>query len=265
VVSELGPLTITGTRALLATPLLLLLARLSPGALPPFTRADYMAFALLSLTGLVGNTTLWFWGIQYTTASTAGILGASAPVVVAVAAALWLGDPLSRRNLAGIVVTVAAVLLVLSRGSPKVLMTFSFNRGDLIILASQVIWIAYTLFSRASATRLAPVTVQAGAHIVSCIILTPLALFERPWESLPRASWIALGVVLYGAVPVTLGHLWFYQAIRVVGAGPAATFMNLTPFLVIGFAWALGEPVRWYHLVGAMAVIAGVVLATSRR
>jgi drug/metabolite transporter (DMT)-like permease len=41
--------------------------------------------------------------------------------------------------------------------------------------------------------------------------------------------------------------------------------MNLTPFLVIGFAWALGEPVRWYHLVGAMAVIAGVVLATSRR
>jgi drug/metabolite transporter (DMT)-like permease len=41
--------------------------------------------------------------------------------------------------------------------------------------------------------------------------------------------------------------------------------MNVIPFLVLGLSWLmLGEPIRWCHLVGACAVIGGVVL-TSRR
>ena len=42
-------------------------------------------------------------------------------------------------------------------------------------------------------------------------------------------------------------------------------FTNLTPFVVIALsAFMLGEAIRWYHLVGATVVLAGVVLATAR-
>jgi drug/metabolite transporter (DMT)-like permease len=82
---------------------------------------------------------------------------------------------------------------------------------------------------------------------------------------LVRAGWAGWGVVLYCAFPVTLGHLWFYQCIRVVGPGRASVFANLIPFLVIGLSWAiLGDPIRWYHIVGATVVLAGVVLTTVR-
>jgi drug/metabolite transporter (DMT)-like permease len=41
--------------------------------------------------------------------------------------------------------------------------------------------------------------------------------------------------------------------------------MNLVPFLVLGLSWLmLGEPIRWYHLVGAAGVIARVALSTRR-
>lgn len=262
---ELGPLTLTATRALIAAPLLLAAARLSRGALPALTRRDYRIFTVISLTGLVGNTTVWYWGLKYTSPVAAGILGASAPVVVALVAAAWLRDRLSPLNVLGIVVTVLAVVLTIARGSFEVLRTLSFNKGDLIILGSQVAWVSYTLYGRANTSALPTVTLQAGAHVVSALVLVPLALFERPWESLARASWLGWGVILYSAGPITLGHLWYYQGIRVVGAGRAAVFMNLIPFLVIGLSWLLlGEPVRWYHAVGASAVIAGVVLATRR-
>jgi drug/metabolite transporter (DMT)-like permease len=53
--------------------------------------------------------------------------------------------------------------------------------------------------------------------------------------------------------------------VRVVGAGRAAVFTNLTPFVVIALsALTLGEPIRWYHLAGATVVLAGVVPATSK-
>jgi len=109
------------------------------------------------------------------------------------------------------------------------------------------------------------VTIRAGAHVVSAALLLPLALAVEGWTPLARAGWPGWGVVLYGAFPVTLGHLWFYQGIRTVGAGRAAVFTNLIPFLVIGLSWGiLGELIRWYHAVGATVVIAGVVLTTRR-
>jgi len=262
---ELGPLTLTGVRAALITPVLLALSRLAEGGLPPLKRRDREAFIVLSLTGLVGNTTVWFWGMKYTNPINAGILGAAAPVVVAVLGAVWLRDRLSAGNLGGIVLTVVAVLLTLSHGSLERLATLAFNRGDLLILTSEIGWISYTLYSRALTSRLEPVTVLAGAHVISTLVLAPLVLLVDGWRPLAQASWAGWAVLLYGAFPVTLGHLWYYQAVRAVGAGRAAVFTNLVPFLVIGLSWTiLGEAVHWYHLVGASMVIAGVGLAARR-
>jgi drug/metabolite transporter (DMT)-like permease len=72
-------------------------------------------------------------------------------------------------------------------------------------------------------------------------------------------------VILYAAGPLTLGHVLYYKGVSVVGAGRAAIFMNLIPFLVIGLSWLfLGERVYWYHLVGATRPSAGWRLATSK-
>ena len=67
------------------------------------------------MLALTGNSTLWYTGLRYTSPANAGILGAAAPVVVALAASAWLRERLSRINLVGITLTTAAV--VIARGS----------------------------------------------------------------------------------------------------------------------------------------------------
>ena len=263
--AELGPLTLASLRALIAAPLLLLAARLLEGPLPPLARRDLTAVIVLGVTGFVGNSTLWYTGMRFTTPANAGILGAAAPVVVALAASGWLRERLSPVNLAGISLTMAAVVLTIAQGSVQVLLTLSANRGDVIILVSQLLWVAYTLYSRANRSGFSPLVMLAGAHLVAAGLLLPLALLERPWQSLPAASRVAVVVVLYSALLGTPAHLAFYQAVRTVGPGRAAVFTNLIPFLVLGFSWLLvGEPIRWYHWLGALGVIAGVALTTRR-
>ena len=260
--ADLGPVTLTGFRTLLAAPLLLVVARLTAPLSRPLGRADYVAFLVLGLSGLVANTTVWYLGLKHTTAVNAGIVGASSPIFIAVTAALVLGDRLTPRNWAGIGLSVLAVLLTVAKGSVAVLLEFTVNRGDLLILLSQSAWIVYSLYSRAAASTLPPVWIMAGANVVGGIVLVPLALLtERPWED--WQAWRAWLVVLYGAVPITLGHLWFYQVIRVLGAGPTVTFLNLMPFAVLALSWALlGETIHAYHVAGAALVAAGVYLAT---
>jgi drug/metabolite transporter (DMT)-like permease len=260
---ELAPLTLTGVRALVAAPLLLGMARLTAPLQRPLVRRDYVAFAVLGMTGLVANTTVWYWGLAHTTALNAGILGAASPIFVAVGAALLLGDPLSPRNWLGITLSVLAVLVTVSKGSVEVLTSLAFNRGDLLILLSHTAWVTYSLYSRAAASTLAPVWIMAGAHTVAAVILVPLAAaLEQPWR-VWNAAPVGWAVVLYGAIPVTLGHMWFFAVIRRIGPGRAAIFLNLMPFVVIALSRLIvGEPVHGYHLVGAALVMAGVYLAT---
>lgn len=263
--AEVGPLTLAASRALIAAPLLVLASRLLEGPLPPLARRDLTAVVVLAVTGFVGNSTLWYIGMRYTNPANAGILGAAAPVVVALAAAAWLRERLSTTNLIGIVLTTLAVVLTVARGSIDILLTLSANRGDLIILASQLLWVIYTLYSRANLSTFSPLQMLAGAHVVAAGLLVPLALLERPWRGFASASWLAYTVILYSALLGTPAHIGFYQAVRTVGPGRAAVFMNLMPFLVLGLSWLLlGQTIRWYHVVGACGVIAGVVLTTRR-
>lgn len=260
---ELGPITMSALRTLIAAPLLVLVSRLLEGPLPPLARRDLIAVVVLAVSGFVGNSALWYVGMRGTSPANAGILGAASPVVVALAAATWLRERVSPVNLVGIGLTMLAVLLTIAQGSFHVLLTLSVNRGDVIILLSQSMWVVYTLYSQANLSTFSPLQMLAGAHVVAAGLLLPLALVERPWQALAHASWVGFSVVLYSALLGTPAHVAYYQAVRTVGPSRAAVFMNLIPFLVLGLSWLmLGEPIRWYHWVGAIGVIGGVALTT---
>jgi drug/metabolite transporter (DMT)-like permease len=123
------------------------------------------------------------------------------------------------------------------------------RRAYALLLLVTVLWAGNFPFGKLALNELGPFTLTA----------------ERPWASLAQASVVGWGVILYAAGPLTLGHVLYYRGVSVVGAGRAAIFMNLIPFLVIGLSWLfLGERVYWYHLVGATAAIAGVGLVTTK-
>jgi drug/metabolite transporter (DMT)-like permease len=187
---ELGPVTMSARRALVAAPLLVLVSRLLEGPLPRLARRDLIAVVVLAVSGFVGNSALWYVGLRWTSPANAGILGAASPVVVALAAAAWLRERVSPVNLAGIGLTLAAVLLTIAQGSPRTLLTLSVNRGDVIILVSQSLWVVYTLYSRANLSTFSPLQMLAGAHVVAAGLLLPMALVERPWQAFAHASWV---------------------------------------------------------------------------
>src|SRR5262249_45166460 len=68
-----------------------------------------------------------------------------------------------------------------------------------------------------------------------------------------------LGQGILGAV----AHIWWYEAVRVVGPSQAAIFTNLQPIIGIVLApLLLGERIGVWHVVGTLFVLAGVGLTT---
>jgi hypothetical protein len=103
---------------------------------------------------------------------------------------------------------------------------------------------------------------MAGAYVVGGFVLVPLSLLvARPWEH--WQTWIGWPVVLYGAVPITLRHLWLYSVVRTPGASRTVTFLSLMPFAAVGRSWALvaRQSTRTAWLARRWSVT-GVYLAT---
>ena len=213
---------------------------------------------VLGLSGLVANTTVWYLGLKYTTALNAASWGRRLRLL-AVSVALSLGTG-SARALAGDRAQrgggarhggqgPAAVLS--PRGEPR--------RPD--HLASQSAWVLDRATAVAARSTPATGVDHGGRQRGGRPGAGALSLLERPWEH--WRAWTGWLVVLYGALPITLGHLWFYQVIRTLGAGRTVTFLNLMPFAVLALSWLLvGETLHAYHVAGAALVAAGVYLAT---
>ena len=260
-----GPITLTALRTVLATGVLLWYVRFSYQTWPSVGAGDLRIFLTLALTGLVTNTTLWYYGLHRTLAINAAILGAMGPVFVALLSATWLRERLSRLNVLGILISSAGVVLTVTRGSVRALLDLDLHPGDFFILAGQSIWAVYSVYARQVSRRFPPTVITAGTYIVSAAFLVPLSLIERPWTAVPHLTLGAVVAILYAATLVTVSHIWFYWGIRVVSAAVASLTVNLIPFEVLAVSWLLlGEPVTWAHVVGALVVIAGVVLATRR-
>lgn len=260
-----GPITLTALRSVLATVVLLWYVRFTFQTWPSIAWPDVKVFIVLALTGLVTNTTLWYYGLHRTLAINAAILGAMGPVFVGLLSATWLRERLSPVNVLGILVSSAGVVLTVTRGSLRALLDLDLHTGDFFILAGQAIWAAYSVYARQVSRQYPPTVITTGSYIVSSAVLAPLSLLERPWLSLPQATLGTVLAVLYAATLVTVSHIWFYWGIRVVSAPVASLTVNLIPFEVLAVSWLLiGEPVTWAHLVGALVVIGGVLLATRR-
>ena len=258
-----GPLTLSALRATLATGVLLWYVRFTHQTWPSVSAGDLRIFVTLALTGLVTNTTIWYYGMHRTLAINAAILGAMGPVFVALLSATWLRERLSRLNLLGILVSSAGVVLTVTRGSVKALLDLDLHPGDFFILVGQGIWAVYSVYARQVSRRYSPAVVTAGTYIVSAVFLVPLSLIERPWTALPHVTPGIVVAILYAASLVTVSHVWFYRGLRVVSAPVASLTVNLLPFQVLALSWLLlGEPVTWAHVAGALVVIAGVLLAT---
>ena len=110
-----------GARALFAVPLLLLVSRLLEGPLPPLARRDYRGFAVLSLSGFVGNTALWYGGLRLHEPGQRGNPGRGRPGGDVARGGSVLRERVSPVNLAGIGLTLVAVLLTITQGSLRAL------------------------------------------------------------------------------------------------------------------------------------------------
>ncbi|MBZ2172304.1 DMT family transporter [Nitratidesulfovibrio sp. SRB-5] len=260
-----GPFSAAFLRFAMATGLLFWYVRRREGALPRLTSPGMHGWAgvlLLGATGVFAYNALFFTGLATVPASRAAVIVTNNPIAIAVGAALFLGEPLSRRKLAGILLSVGGAVIAITRGNPLTLFSSALSWGDVALLGCLASWAAYSLLGKVVMRALSPLAAVTWSCAVGTVMLLPFALHEGLWTALPEypaALWIAAAYL--GVFGTVLGFTWFYEAVKEIGAGRAGVFINFVPLTAIVCAWAmLGEALPVSLLLGAALVTCGVFI-----
>ena len=137
------PITLNFLRWALAFALLLPLAHrvLRPGGpLWPHWRR----YAVLGLLGVGCYNALQYLALQTSTPINVTLVGSSMPVWMLALGTLCFGAPVTRRQLAGALLSMCGVLLVLSRGEWAQLLALRLVPGDLFMLLATASWALYS-------------------------------------------------------------------------------------------------------------------------
>ncbi len=260
VVGQVSPISLTFSRwfcaAFLLVPLAWMLERVSWRR----ALAEWRLHALQSALGLVGFTLLLYWALGFTTPMTAAVISAANPAMIALAAALFLGNKLGAARIVGLVLSFTGALVVLSGGSIARVIENGFNPGDLLVVAAMLVWTAYTLVGRRLTTP--PVTATAVQAVFAVILLAPFVLIFGLQLPTDAAGFAGLAyIVLFPSVGAYA--LWNLGA-RSLGPARAGVFLNLLPVFTVLISVLLGQELTPALIGGGALVVAGIWL-TSRR
>ncbi|MBC3916331.1 DMT family transporter [Undibacterium sp. CY18W] len=231
---------------------------------------NWQRYAVLGLLGVGLYNALQYLALQSSSPINVTLVAASMPVWMLIVGSLFFQAKVTRWQLAGAAISIAGVLLVLSRGELAQLLALRLVPGDLFMIIATIAWSLYSwLLTRGDDGELRNHWADFLLAQVSFGVLWSAAFSAAEWTLMkPTIHWnpmlfAALAFVAIG--PAVIAFRCWGLGVQRVGPNVAAFFNNLTPlFAALMSAAFLGESPHLFHVVAFACIVGGIVLSSRR-
>lgn len=233
-----------------------------------FSRRDWRGFAVLSAWVSLTLVTQ-FVGTDLTTASEGALVTVLTPVATFALGVAVLGERVSARKTAGMLVALGGTGVVLASRYDLAALGAGALSGAALLVVASVGWAAYTVWGKrlvreysaletATYSTLLAVPMTGAAAAVE-LAVTDVALAASDF-SLPT-----VGAVLYLGVGAT-AVAWYcwYKGVEYVDTGTVAVYFFAQPLVGAGLgALLLGEPLTAGFVAGGAIMAAGIYVVST--
>lgn len=213
----------------------------------------------------LGFFTFQAFGLRRIPSAEAGILSASAPVLTAILAALFIREKTNGKQFVSIGVSVLGVVYIAWMQGGRV--DSAHTTGMILILLSCLCSAGYTICNRVlvrsfhaaeitSALMLSGAVLFSGAAVAKHASHGTLTTMFEPLRDAP----FVLAILYLGIFASLMTTILASLILKRIGSSQLVIFFNLATVvsIVAGYLF-LGEEIHDYHILGTAMIIAGVV------
>jgi drug/metabolite transporter (DMT)-like permease len=239
--------------------------------------ARWPHLALLGLLGVGSFNSFQYLALRTSTPLNVTLIAASMPLWMMLTGLLLYRARPSGRDLVAAALSLAGVVVVLTRGQPLAIGQLQFVPGDWLILIAITCWSIYSWqLARPPASMRGdarPPWDWAEFLLVQVVFGLALGWIAAAGEALawterPAVQWgwtLALALVYLATGPSLVAYRAWGVGVARTGPAMAALFSNLTPlFAAVMSGAVLGSWPEPYHLAAFALIVAGILASALR-
>jgi drug/metabolite transporter (DMT)-like permease len=259
---DLAPMTVVWLRFMIGLPVLAVaMVRRRELALP--APRDMLTFAVLGFLGITFHQWLQANGLVTARATTTAWIVATIPVFIVLLGRFFLKEKLGWGRTIGIVLAALGVVLVVSRGDLKLLVSGQFGtKGDFLVLISAVNWALFSVLSRNALGRHPASRMMFYVMAFACLFNTFFFLAgPEPAELLRMTPFTWTAVAFLGLFCSGLAYIFWFDALKALPVSQAGAFLYIEPLVAMAVAAVvLKESMTIPSLAGGAVILLGVWL-----
>lgn len=226
-----------------------------------FTRKQTFQALAVGLVGYGISLGFQFVGTHLSTASNGALVTSATPAFVLIFASLILGEPVTFRRIAALVIASLGVLAVIDPRTAQ----FSSNTflGNLCLVAAALTWALYSVLVRKISFDLDVLPATMVFFWGGLFVSIPASAWELRVIPIGQITWgVILGVLYLGIISTALAMYLWNKAFAVLEAGVASLTFFAQP--VVGASLGvlfLHEQLSLLFLIGGVLIGIGLWIA----
>ncbi len=224
---------------------------------------DAIEFLYLGFIGITFHQWLQSTGLETSEASTTAWIVSTTPVFMALLGWLFLREKIGWVAISGILLAAAGVLLVISRGDFSGLASGVFGQpGDMLIFISSPNWALFSVLSRPTLKRHAPIKVTFYVLLFGWLLTNIPFIASAGWQDFSRLSaqgWYSLAYL--GVFCSSVAYIFYNDSLSLLPASQVGAFLYMEPLAAtLIAALMLSERIVLATLLGGGLILLGVWL-----
>ena len=222
-----------------------------------------LLFLAFTSVGLFNSFT--YLSLVYTQVINASLFNTAIPAIIILLCFIFKIEKTNRYQILGLVISVFGILSIITKLNLEILLTLSFNKGDLIMIGGVITWGLYSSFLKKKTFTLPLLTLVHILCTFGLIFIFPQFIYEFSQGQIINFNINLFYILIFLAIFPSIGSYYCWAgAVSIIGANRAGIFLSLIPlFSTIMAIFFYGEQFQFFHLIGAILIIIGLFLSNK--
>jgi len=223
-------------------------------------------FFILGLTSVGIFSSFTYNALNHTQVINASLFNTAIPVSIILVCFLLKIEKTNIFQISGLIVSILGILAIITRLDLDILLTLSFNKGDIYMLVAIISWGIYSALLKRKTFNISLLSLIQVICTFGLIILLPAFLFELTQEKIIEVNSNFFYILFFIAIFPSIGSYYCWAgAVSIIGANRAGIFLSLIPLFSTIFAIIFfNEKFLFFHFIGSILIILGLFLSNKK-
>ena len=223
-------------------------------------------FIVLGITSITIFNSTVYYSLYYMQVISGVLMISTIPVWIMFISSILGIENTNKFQIIGVILSLLGVLFIVTKSDLEIIKNLAFNRGDLIMAIGMFAWALYSALLKKKKYEISQITLLEVVIISGLLFLVPIYILEMNLGNQIKIGKPFILTLSYVVIFPGLASFFFWiKGIGIIGANRAGVFLHLMP--VFGSIMAIiffDEKFMFYHLLGAIFIIAGITLSNKK-